>query len=329
MIAGCPKCRARYRVDADRIGPDGGKLRCTRCSVVFLVRVPRTATATPAPDAKTAASSNPPALTSEHESAAPQPGIGESLHRFDRARLVLLADADEARGKQTAEAIESWGLQVQRVQDGAEAMLGTQRLLPTVVVLDADLPAMKGLQICEVIKRNESLRGTHVVLVGSHALSSADHARGEDHFGADFYIEQADLPDGLESILRSLGLETEGAEPLARTSGADCSTETEDRMREAGETAFSRDAEDEDPKKTEERERARRLARIAVSEMLLYQPEKFEQGMRDENLEQILGLEIREAQALLRQRIGEDVRAETDFVLDELRRVASERSLRD
>ena len=43
MVAGCPKCGARYRVDADRIGPDGAKLRCTKCSAVFLVRAPRVA----------------------------------------------------------------------------------------------------------------------------------------------------------------------------------------------------------------------------------------------------------------------------------------------
>jgi hypothetical protein len=83
---------------------------------------------------------------------------------------------------------------------------------------------------------------------------------------------------------------------------------------------------EEDPLKTEERERALRLARIAVSEMLLYQPEKFEKAIRDGNLEQMLALEIQEARALLRQRIGEEVRAEADFIMDELNRVAAERS---
>ena len=60
--------------------------------------------------------------------------------------------------------------------------------------------------------------------------------------------------------------------------------------------------------------------------MLLYQPEKFEQATRDGNLEQVLDLEIQEARALLRQRIREDVREETDFIMDELNRVAAERS---
>ena len=84
-------------------------------------------------------------------------------------------------------------------------------------------------------------------------------------------------------------------------------------------------AADEDPEITEERERALRLARIAVSEMLLYSPDKFENAIRDGNLEQALDLEIQEARALLRQRISEEVRAETDFIIDELNRVAAER----
>ena len=83
--------------------------------------------------------------------------------------------------------------------------------------------------------------------------------------------------------------------------------------------------EAEDPERTAERERAQRLARIAVSEMVLYQPEKFDQATRDGTLEQALDLEIQEARALLRQRIGEEVRAETDFIIDELNRVAQER----
>ena len=84
-------------------------------------------------------------------------------------------------------------------------------------------------------------------------------------------------------------------------------------------------AEAEDPERTAERERAQRLARIAVSEMVLYQPEKFDQATRDGTLEQALDLEIQEARALLRQRIGEEVRAETDFIIDELNRVAQDR----
>ena len=40
MIAACPKCSARYRVDGERLAPGGSRLRCTRCRAVFRVSPP-------------------------------------------------------------------------------------------------------------------------------------------------------------------------------------------------------------------------------------------------------------------------------------------------
>ncbi len=385
MIAGCPKCSARYRVDAERVGPEGAKLRCTKCSAVFLVRAPQAA-----------------APAAAEEVAAPTPQQETAPTReYDRTRLVLIADPDESRGKACAEAVESWGLQAHLVHDGVEAMMAIQRLLPSAVVLDAALPKMFGFQVCEVVKRNDSLRETVVVLVGAIHHQTRYRRDPSDLYGADVYIEQPDLPDGLEAVLREGGLPMDGAapstpapEPVAAPTPeptpapvvakmpeptpepvvakmpeptpepvlasapepiptpetstspeltleepvADSDADPEFEFEPSTTEAMSEStpapvanvpepaAADEDPEKTEERERARRLARIAVSEMLLYQPEKFEQATRDGNLAQVLDLEIQEARALLRQRISEEVRAEADFVMDELERVAAERS---
>ena len=76
MVAGCPKCSARYRVDADRIGADGAKLRCTKCSAVFLVRAPK---------ARAAAQPEPSAAP-----APPPPSAPEAPSEIDRTRLVLV-----------------------------------------------------------------------------------------------------------------------------------------------------------------------------------------------------------------------------------------------
>jgi len=315
----------------------------------------------------------------ESPPAAPEPSPVPDPE-IDTQRLVLVADPDEARGKATAEAIEAWGLTPLLVHDGVEAMLAIQRTLPSTIVLDAGLPKMFGFQICEVVKRNESLRNTKVVLVG--AIHHQDRYRRDpsDLYGADVYIESPDLPDGLLPLLRDAGLsvpDSAGDGPLSPMPSpeADASAEptpeaipeptpeptpeaipeptpeptpepipeptpepTPELELDLGADAPSMDvpsptapsqpamvAEAEDPERTAERERAQRLARIAVSEMVLYQPEKFDQATRDGILEQALDLEIQEARALLRQRIGEEVRAETDFIIDELNRVAQDR----
>jgi len=354
MVAGCPKCSARYRVDPDRIGPDGAKLRCTKCSAVFLVRAPK-------------------AQAAPVDVAPPEPEpVASAESEIDSERLVLVADPDEARGKATAEAIRSWGLSAILVHDGVEAMLTIQRTLPAAIVLDAALPKMFGFQVCEVVKRNESLRETTVILVG--AIHHQDRYRRDpaELYGADVYIESPDLPDGLLPLLRDGGLDIGDFEPREAVSsvmseGVPSVSEPEPISRPKAEAGSSTQPNsvptaeltqpsisepepasapestsgptatpssiasssippvEEDPERTAERERAQRLARIAVSEMVLYQPEKFDQASRDGVLEQALDLEIQEARALLRQRIGEEVRAECDFIIEELKRVAAER----
>jgi hypothetical protein len=167
------------------------------------------------------------------------------------------------------------------------------------------------------------------VLVGAIHHQTRYRRDPSDLYGADAYIEQADLPDGLQTILREGGLPVGGSalpapEPTFEVPAPEPALEFVREPPAAAPTEAP--GADEDSETAEERERALRLARIAVSEMLLYQPEKFEQAARDGNLEQALDREIQEAQALLRQRIREDVREETDFIMDELNRVAAERS---
>lgn len=370
MIAGCPKCSARYRVDLEQIGEDGAKLRCTKCSAVFLVRAPKKApkpVAVDSPAQPAAAAAGSPT----HEASTPEPELQPGA-----PELVLIADSDEDSGKQTATAVQSWGLSPIVVHDGVEAMLSIQRMLPKVVVLDAALPKMFGFQVCEVVKRNESLRATRVVLVG--AVSQQDRYRRDpsELYGADVYLERPDLPDGLLPLLREAGLPLSSSDNSAPTpapasaptpsleppieldnasdpfasqeSGLAGSSEAEPELvfeepiptgpapavtEPAAPVAEPEPAAApvepvavEDPEITAERERAERLARIAVSEMLLYQPEKFDQAIQDGNVEAVLDLEIQEARSLIQQRISEEVRGEKDFILAELERVAQERS---
>ncbi len=340
MIAACPKCSARYRVDTARVGPEGAKLRCTKCSALFLVRVPAaSAEAAPAPAAHPAPTVAP----------APAPPAARTAVSADAGPCsVLVADPDAARGKASVDALRGWGLTAQLVHDGVEAMLAIQRMLPRAVVLDAALPRMYGFQICEIVKRNASLRHITVVLVGAVHDQSRYRRDPSDLYGADVFLEQPDLPEGLAPLLQQAGLlpATAGA-PVMPAPGAPAGP-----LRMAGPAPVAgaapapaprpappisapisapppapapKPAAPVDAAREEERERARRLARIAVSEMLLYHPERFAQACRDGTLERALDVEIQEARALLRQRIGPEVRAEADFVLDELHRVARER----
>ncbi|MBK7948664.1 MAG: zinc-ribbon domain-containing protein [Deltaproteobacteria bacterium] len=344
MIAVCPKCSARYRVDTERVGPEGAKLRCTKCSALFLVRLPGAAASTPG--VAVAPGVARPASTSASTSASTTgPAPVEAGSRREGERLVLVADSNEARGKLSVEAIRGFGLGAELVHDGVEAMLAIQRMLPEAVVLDVGLPRMYGFQICEVVKRNESLRATTVVLVGSVHDPSRYRREPAELYGADVYLEPADLPDGLHTILRERGLLVGGESAMRGPVRQDAPVVERPIAApprptppipsappipapiapSSAPTSSAASQASGDPARAEERERARRLARIAVSEMLLYQPEKFAQACREGTLERVLEMEIQEARALIRQRIGPEVRAEADFVLEELQRVARER----
>ena len=373
MIAACPKCTARYRVDESRIGSKGAKLKCSRCEALFRVLAPvaarsqaRANAQAPAPQnasessalaPRTASPTPPSPVATQHNDVRWTPptqtesstsdGIDQS--KLDRDRLVVVADSDVEAGKATINQLSAWGLTPILVHDGVEAMLTIQRLLPRVVVLDAGLPKMYGFQVCEVIKRNESLRHTGVILVG--AIHNRDRSRRQsvELYGADHYIGQADLPDGLGPLFEQMGLELSGAtqtptpaqEPKMPPSPAapepvfsvppsmppPTSIEAKTDPPQPESSAAPASMPELDPALAEERSNAERLARIIVSDIALYQPDKFAEAIRVGNPLEAMAVEIGEGRSLFAQRVSETMRNERDFIADELMRVARKRGM--
>lgn len=333
MIAACPKCGAKYRVDESKVGAEGARLRCAKCQAVFRVRTPQAAgtaaQAAPAPKPAAAAAAAPKAAPTARPAAAPPAAARTSAAAghaedapIDRERCVLIADPSEERGKSTASAVAGWGLQPLLVHDGVEAMMSIQRALPRVVVLDAALPKMFGFQICEVMKRNESLSGIKVVLVG--AIHAQDRYRRppSEMYGADVYLEQPQLPDGLAPLLQQFGL------PMTPGGAAQRAAALPTAKPKPAAQAAPAKAPAADPELAEEREKAERLARIIVSDIVLYQAEKFEKAIHGGDLLELLDGEIEEGRKLFRQRIDERVREERDHLVVELTRVARERGMK-
>jgi CheY-like chemotaxis protein len=302
--------------------------------------------------------------------AAPDPG--EPGPDFDRERLVVVAHADAETSKTVAEALEQWGLQVLVAYDGVEAILSIQRSLPRVVVLDAALPKMYGFQVCEVVKRNESLRETRVVLVGAVHKEDRYRRAPRELYGADVYVEPPDLPDALHGILTGFGVDLRSADgsavpnPPSRPQGlyghvarggraAALDTAPVD-IAPPSAPAVHRSAPNRpivempapaprlDPAPTPvlapaptppeasdplaaERAKAERLARIIVSDIALYNPEKFAAAARrGGDALAAMRDELEEGRALFRERIDARVRNERDHLAEELARAVKARS---
>jgi len=368
MIAACPRCGARYRIDPARLRADGVRLRCSKCEAVFRITPPRV-------QAETAAEERPPApvqqaVESAAESAPVEQAVASGAESASaaaprseeqRRHLVLIADAEVEAGKALANTLAGWGLEPVLVHDGVEAILTVQRILPRVVILDAGLPKMFGFQICELMKRNESLRSIHVVLVG--AVHHRDRYRRppSELYGADAYVERPQLPEALRPILRGFGLDVGGAAPAPAPSPAPelavppavpesapppvpepavqppVSAPPESVAPPAPEPA----APPAPPASVEMPQpagapaapdaavtNAERLARIIVSDIVLYNPEKFEAGIRDGNVLEALAAEVEEGRSHFEQRVELRVRESRDFLAEEVVRVARLRGMK-
>ncbi len=446
MIAACPKCAARYRIERDKIGEAGVRLRCSRCESIFRVRAPAPAAASapppveavaPAPAAvKTAAPAPAPVETMAPaapsapvarpearqpvQAQAPAPTQSEPLAPL--SVLVAIPDVDLA--KQTAQLLSDRGAPSIAVFDGVDAMMEIQRRIPKTVVLAADLPKMFGFQICEVLKRNESLKSIRVVLAG--AVHHPDRYKREptELYGADSYVETPDLPEALLPILVGWGLLEEEAprqsperlgsqnadpfgsadlgsapEPGPLDAGMDLAADLGGPTAaspvpapqapapaplEASGSVHQSDLFDlgdsdsgsndvsqpdggmsfdfEEPAATpaapapvepprapaeaapapapeptpapaaaptsEARAQAERLARIIVSDIVLYNEEKFSAAVVNGNVVSALSAELDEGRGLFASRVDAELRAETDFLAEELDRVARARGMK-
>jgi CheY-like chemotaxis protein len=371
------------------------------------------------------------------ESPRTAPPLAELPSRSER--LVLVAHPELEQGRRIADALNAWGLESLLVQDGVEAILTIQRELPRLVVLDAALPKMFGFQVCELVKRNESLRVIRVILVG--AIHDQDRYRRppRDLYGADAYVERHELPRALAPLCEQLGLplraprpqvpptresrpepaiasapepaappapqpSLEEAAPISEPTpgpvappppqpSLDETTPISEPApepaaappREApsrpapiapapepvappapqpslGETAAISEPAPElptappgeappspvprqpavsepappaparpaarDPALAAETEQAERLARIIVSDVVLYNPEKFDAGVRDGNVLATLEAELGEGRNLFAQRVDARVGDPAEFLERELLRVARSRGMK-
>lgn len=306
MIAACPRCSTRFRIGAERLRDEGVRLRCSGCQAVFRVYPPRTQAPRRRDD---------PAVEAE---LTPPPRLPE------RERLVLVADPDPARGKVSAAAIGQIGLHPLLVVDGVEALLALQRSLPSRILIDAALPRLTAAELCEVVKRNESLRTTRVVVTGSAETLAGLTVLRAAGLGPDATVEHGDLPDALPEALGLARDEHALASPAVPPEPV--RTPPEPVIWQAPPTPLlpTQKSVDSDP----EIARAERLARIVVSDIVLYNADRFERAAREGDVLETLASEVAEARRLFRERVPEHLCAERDFVTEELLRVARSRAAR-
>ncbi|MCL5419716.1 MAG: response regulator [Candidatus Marsarchaeota archaeon] len=91
------------------------------------------------------------------------------------------------------------GFDVKQVYDGKEALEKIKFEKPDLVILDLMLPGMDGLDICQSIKTDKSLKDLVVIIVS--AMDATSNRFKGIKYGADYYIKKPFDPAELRSLV--------------------------------------------------------------------------------------------------------------------------------
>jgi predicted Zn finger-like uncharacterized protein len=317
LIARCPQCQTRYRIAREKIGSQGARIRCSGCQTIFRVQAP--------PEEPTPAGN-------------PTPAPAAVLPPLARA---LVAETDAALAKGIAELLVARRIAADVVESGSQALLRIYRHRPDLVVLGGHLPGIGAPAIAELLRRTAELRDLPTIRV-----APPDEPAGAPEFEAGATLEPGDVPGGLGPILDRLGIGQPAVRPAAPAPPARTAPAPPVRIAPAPPARIApapprpapapgsppaatpapaampgraRSATSADP----EVAKAERLARITVSDIILYNERKFAAAAGTGKVAEALASELAEARQHFDSRVPAEVRSARDFLVEELQRRAS------
>jgi len=217
-------------------------------------------------------------------------------------------------------------------KDGVEALQFLEIKVPDVALVDVALPGMYGFELCDFIKNSKKLKDIKVILLASIYDKTRYKRMPNSIYGADDYIEMHHIPDQLVPKINNLlgkGINGEGSpvNPVPKD-GHSHGVKVQAREFEAviiDEERFSEKIKDmaaqdikvemaEGGGRGNAQEEAMRLARIIISDIILYNQETVEKGIKEGNLLELLKDDIREGVAYYAKRAPAEVRKNTTFL---------------
>lgn len=283
VIASCPGCGARVRLDQQRHGGKRIKMRCGRCGEIHHTDVPTLTEKTAKKGIQVVVAHSDPALCA---------AVGE----------VLVPYPDI-----------TW----QPAHSGEAALTLMEQLMPDVAVVDVALPGLFAFELVEKVRQRKGLKDVKLVLLSSVYNKMAYKRTPNSIYGADDYIEKHHLPTDLVAKLRRLTGHDLPATMVASTAGGGSTVSTalhpvgssrsevetlnsKLQLAESTEITAANDAQ-------ETLEKARRLARIIVSDIALYNQDRVEEGVRNGTFFSLLADEIAEGRKLFNERVTADL----------------------
>ncbi|HVZ34150.1 MAG TPA: response regulator [Polyangiaceae bacterium] len=134
------------------------------------------------------------------------------------SRSILLIEDNEQNRYLLTFLLERRGYRVHAVADGLRGIEAAQSLLPSLILLDIQLPAMDGYAVARALRQHEALHRIPIVAVTSYAMSG-DREKALAA-GCSGYIEKPIDPEAfvreLERVLAAPDAIAHGAPPDKR-----------------------------------------------------------------------------------------------------------------
>lgn len=217
--------------------------------------------------------------------AAPHPAADAATfsRREKEAHRRVCVIADEPRPFRTflGEHLRRLGFDVEFFETGDPTLEFVRRTRADLVIVNVYLKGKLGVEVSEEIKADPGLAKTRVILIGALFRANRFRANPTSLYGADEYIEEQIPEQELRQIIRKL-------------------------FPEVGATA-------EFPIEPREYDEARRLARLILSDIVIYNADKVDRGLRENNFFDVLKDEIEEGRSYFDSRVPFRVRRDTEI----------------
>lgn len=216
------------------------------------------------------------------EAAAPPPPVAQ----MPRRRTAAIADEPRPFRRFLGEHLRRLGFDVSYFETGDPTLEFVRRARADLVIVNVYLKGKLGVEVTEEIKADPSLTHTRVILIGALFRANRFRANPTNLYGADEYIEEQIPEKEFRQILRKL-------------------------FPELGDAV-------EVPLEPREYDEARRLARLILSDIIIYHQSKVELGIRNDTFFEILHKEIEEGRQYYDSRVPLRVRRDTEIFTETL-----------
>lgn len=197
----------------------------------------------------------------------------EKMENISSTKNIILYIKEEECYKVISPFFENKGYKVFRAGDSKELLRYLEDVRPFMIVIDDDAPEIMGMKVYEIIKKIERFKDIKVYILSSTPVFQ-DEISG--------WIDRDRINESLASTFE---MEVSNQYPCSNMGSEE----------------------------VDAHEKARRLARTIVSDMILYNREKVEKGLHEGTFYQVMEKELEEGRRFYNSRIPEIVRLSRDY----------------